>query len=303
MAIEQTNALQGEYDQRTTLARALRRTRRFEAAAIDARMRTVMITATLLVIPDLVLEEQPLRASWHTVATIGDWIIWLVFLVELTAIFILAEDWRLWLRKYPLAPALLIFTPPFAPAALQSLRVFRLLRLVRVARGFQLMSNLLTLDGLRYVMALAAFLVVGGGTVFASVESSVGHHVSTWDGIWWALGTVTTEGSNIEVTTDAGRAIAIVLMLTGIGVFSIMTGAVAQRFISSTRLAATEELSRGEEAIMARLDELAGRIQGFELTQTGAVPPHRSGRRITGDAEWPGHEASADGDATSLAQP
>jgi energy-converting hydrogenase Eha subunit A len=67
--------------------------RRFEAA-IDARLRVVMIVATLLAIPDLILEEQPLRASWHSGAVIGDSIIWLVFLVELAAILLLANDWR-----------------------------------------------------------------------------------------------------------------------------------------------------------------------------------------------------------------
>ena len=46
-----------------------------------------------------------------------------MFLVELAAIMILAEDRRAWLRRYPLAPAMLILTPPFAPAALQALRV------------------------------------------------------------------------------------------------------------------------------------------------------------------------------------
>ncbi len=285
------------------LAGALRRTRRLEAATIDTRMHGVMITATLLVIPDLVLEEQPLRASWHTVATIGDWAIWLVFLVEFAAIMILAKDWRSWLRKYPLAPAMLVFTPPFAPAALQALRVFRLLRLLRVARGFQLMSNLLTLDGLRYVMALAVFFVVGGGSVFASVESSVGHHVSTWDGIWWALGTATTEGSKIEATTNAGRAVAIVLMLTGIGVFSIMTGAIAQHFLSSTRLEGVEALSRGEKAIMGRLDDLAARLQGVELAQRAPTTPHPSSRRVTGGAAAPlSSEASADSDAVGANQ-
>jgi voltage-gated potassium channel len=244
-------------------------TRRWEAAAIDARLRGVMIAATLLVIPDLILEEQPLRASWHQVAVISDWAIWLVFLVELAAIMVLAKDWRSWLRSYPLAPAMLILTPPFAPAALQALRVFRLLRLLRVARGFQLLSKLLTLDGLKYVMALAVFLVVGGGTVFASVESHVDHQISTWDGIWWAMGTVTTEGSNIEVTTNAGRAIAIVLMLTGIGVFSIMTGAVAQHFLASPPVSRAEELSHGEKAIMTRLNELTERLAEIE---TGRRP-------------------------------
>jgi voltage-gated potassium channel len=242
-------------------------TRRWEAAAIDARMRAVMIVATLLVIPDLILEEQPLRASWHRVAVIGDWVIWLVFLVELIAIMAFARDWRSWLRRYPLAPAMLILTPPFAPAAIQALRVFRLLRLLRVARGFELLSKLLTLDGLKYAMALAVFLVVGGGAVFASVESHVGHPVSTWEGIWWAVGTVSTEGSKVEVSTDAGKAIAIVLMLTGIGVFSLLTGAISQHFIASRAIPRAAELSEGEKAIMARLDELTTRLAGIETAR------------------------------------
>lgn len=157
--------------------------RRFDAATIDQRLRVPMIAATLLVIPDLVLEGQPLRDPWHTPAVIGDWLIWLVFLGEFAAIMLFARDWRWWLRSYPLAPALIVLTPPFAPAGLQALRLFRLLRLLRVGRGFQVLTSLLTMEGLKYVLALALFLIVGGGTVFAEVESGVGHSVSTWDGI------------------------------------------------------------------------------------------------------------------------
>lgn len=142
-------------------------TRRWEAASVDTRMRVPMIVATLLVIPDLIMEEQPLSGSWHVAAQISDWLICLVFLVELAAIMLFAVDRRSWLRRYPLAIAMLVLTPPFAPAAIQGLRAFRLLRLLRVARGFQLLSKLLTLDGVKYVGALVVFLVVGGGTVFA----------------------------------------------------------------------------------------------------------------------------------------
>jgi hypothetical protein len=134
MSIEQTKPREAEPVPRMV---ALRRTRKVGAATIDARMRTLMIAATLLVIPVLVLETQPLSAPWHTVAVVGDWLIWLVFLVEFAAIVAFAEDWRSWLRKYPLAIALLILTPPFAPATVQALRLFRLLRLFRVARGFE----------------------------------------------------------------------------------------------------------------------------------------------------------------------
>jgi voltage-gated potassium channel len=279
MSIEQTEAGRVNSESATRLSAVLRRTRHLEAATIDGRMSAVMITATLLVIPVLILEAQPLGAPWHTVAVVGDWLIWLIFLAEFAAIIVLAEDWRSWLRAYPLAPALIVLTPPFAPAGLQTLRLFRLLRLIRVARGAQLLSKLLTLDGLKFVVALAVFLVIGGGAIFAGVESHVGHHVSTWDGIWWALGTVTTEGSNVEVTTTAGRVIAIVLMLTGIGVFSIMTGAIAQHFLAS----GAQELSQGEGAIMDRLDDLAGRLHRIEMAQVagGSALPRTSVRDDT----------------------
>lgn len=137
---------------------------------------------------------------------------------------------------------------------------------------------------------LAAFLVVGGGSVFAGVESHLGHHISTWDGIWWALGTMTTEGSNIEVTTTAGRVLAIVLMLTGIGVFSIITGAVAQHFLSTSPPNVATRLSEGEKAIMARLDELAARLDGMELSQaSGGVSLHAT---VTGSVYADGRSGS-----------
>jgi hypothetical protein len=40
-----------------------------------------------------------------------------------------------WLREHPLDLAIVIFTPPFLPPALQAARVFRLLRLLRLVRA------------------------------------------------------------------------------------------------------------------------------------------------------------------------
>jgi voltage-gated potassium channel len=254
------------------------RLRSTTAAAVDARLRVPLTIAALLVIPDLILEEQPLRESWHRVAVVANWAIWLAFFVEFAAIVLLASDWRAWMRKYPLALPMLVLTPPFAPGPIQALRAFRLLRLLRVARGFQFISKeLLTLEGVRYVTALAVFLVLGGGVALAQVESTATRTVSNWDGIWWAIGFVTTNGESSIVHTDAGRAIAIVLMLTGIGVFSVLTAAVAQRFVASRAVPQAEaeeaRISGGERAIIARLDELSTRLR--ELEPRAAVGAER----------------------------
>ncbi len=243
--------------------------RRTTAAAVDARLRIPLTIAALLVIPDLILQEQPLREPWHRVAVIGDWAIWLVFLVEFAAVILLARDWRSWMRRFPLVLPMLVLTPPFAPAALQGLRAFRLLQLLRVARGFQFLSKgLLSLEGVRYVAALAVFLVLGGGVALAQVETTAARSVSDWDGIWWAVGFVTTNGESANVHTDAGRGIAIVLMLTGIGVFSVLTAAVAQRFVASREVPQAEaeaaRISDGEHAILSRIDELSARLVEVE---------------------------------------
>jgi voltage-gated potassium channel len=245
------------------------RLRSTTAAAVDARLRVPLTIAALLVIPDLILEEQPLRESWHRIAVIANWAIWLAFFAEFATIVLLASDWRAWMRKYPLALPMLVLTPPFAPGPIQALRAFRLLRLLRVARGFQFVSKeLLTLEGVRYVAAFAVFLVLGGGVALAQVESTATRTVSNWDGIWWAIGFVTTNGESSIVHTDAGRAIAIVLMLTGIGVFSVLTATVAQRFVASRAVPEAEaeeaRISGGERAIIARLDELSTRLRELE---------------------------------------
>ncbi|HEX3909265.1 MAG TPA: potassium channel family protein [Solirubrobacteraceae bacterium] len=239
------------------------------AAAVDERMCIPLTIAALMVIPDLILEEQPLTHTWHTVAVLGNWAIWLAFLVEFVAILALAKDWRAWMHQFPLALPMIVLTPPFAPAAIQGLRAFRLLRLLRVARGFQFLSKgLLSLEGVRYVAALAVFLVLGGGVALAQVETTAAKSVSDWDGIWWAIGFVTTNGEGSHVHTNAGRAIAIVLMLTGIGVFAVLTAAVAQRFVASREepqaAAEAARISEGEQAIMARLDEISTRLREVE---------------------------------------
>jgi voltage-gated potassium channel len=254
------------------------RFRRSTAAVVDARLRIPLAIAALLVIPDLILEEQPLRESWHVVAVVVNWAIWLAFFAEFAAVLLLASDWRAWMRKYPLALPMLILTPPFAPGPIQALRAFRLLRLLRVARGFQFIAKeLLTLEGVRYVAALAVFLVLGGGVALAQIETTTARSVSNWDGIWWAIGFVTTNGESSTIHSDAGRAIAIVLMLTGIGVFSVLTAAVAQRFVASRAVPEAEaeeaRISTGERAIMARLEELSARLRELGPAPAGHGEP------------------------------
>ncbi len=125
----------------------------------------------------------------------------------------IVPDRRRWLREHLLEIAIVLLTPPFLPASLQALRVFRVFRLLRLIAIVRYGRKLFTLNGLRYGALIALVTVLAGGAAFAYAE-----RVSTWDGVWWAMTTVTTVGyGDIPPQTDLGRVVAILVMLVGIG--------------------------------------------------------------------------------------
>jgi voltage-gated potassium channel len=92
---------------------------------------------------------------------------------------------------------------------------------------------MLSLEGIRYAALIAFLVVLGGGAAFASLEKDQG--ITAWDGVWWAVTTVTTVGyGDVSPTTDEGRAIAIMIMFIGIGFVALLTAFVAERFIRGT---------------------------------------------------------------------
>ena len=134
----------------------------------------------------------------------------------------------------------------------------RLLRLLRLLKAGALARRLLSTEGVRDAAVLALVTVLGGGAAFAAVEKS--QDLSAWDGVWWAMTTVTTVGYGTpEVTTDGGRVIAIVVMLVGIGFVAILTAAAADRFLRAQRQEASE--LRG---VHDRLDEIAARLDAMQ---------------------------------------
>ena len=85
------------------------------------------------------------------------------------------------------------------------------------------------MDGVRGAAVLAAVAAFGGGAIFSVVEKGYG----VWDGMWLAITTMSTVGyGDISPHTKAGRLVAVTLMLVGVGFVALLTGAVAERFLS-----------------------------------------------------------------------
>jgi voltage-gated potassium channel len=228
------------------------------ARRIEHRLEWPLLIAALLTIPAIAIEQSSAGEPWDTIATVLNWLIWLAFLGELVVMLAVVPDRRKWLRSHPLEVTIVLLTPPFLPASLQAARVFRLLRLLRLVKAAVLMRRLLTTEGVRDAAVLALLTVLGGGAAYSAIEKSQdGDSLSAWDGVWWAITTVTTVGyGDSYPRTTGGRIIAIVVMLVGIGFVAILTAAAAERFMRSRR---AEEV-----AIEERLAEIARRLDAIE---------------------------------------
>jgi voltage-gated potassium channel len=224
-----------------------------------------LLIAALLTIPVIVIEQRHAGGIWRDAASIANWAIWSAFTFEVVAMLIVVRNRRGWLRRHLLEVAIVVLTPPFLPSSLQAARLFRLLRLLRLIWLVKFMRELVSREGVRYAGLLAAFTALGGGAAFAEVE----HH-STWTGVYWAVSTMTTVGyGDVTPDTEAGRAIAMAVMLVGIGFLTLVIGAISQRFIAveveQVEAEVAEELHGVDEAL-AELREVTERLKRLEAT-------------------------------------
>src|SRR5262249_52570823 len=178
------------------------------AARVERFFNLPVIVAAVLVLPVIVIEGTAVSHTVKTIAGVCNWLIWLVFLAEVVAMLVVVPNrWR-WLLHNPLDVLIVVLTPPIFPPGLQSLRALRLLRLVRLLKLAQISRQVFSRQGLRYAALLALVTLIGGGAAFAAAENS--QNLSLWDGVWWAFGTMTPAGSDIEPATTLGRIIGIV---------------------------------------------------------------------------------------------
>ena len=112
------------------------------------------------------------------------------------------------------------------------------------------------------IVGLAVVLAVGA----AVLERLIDPAFDTFpQALWWAVSTVTTVGYGDYIPeSGAGRIVAAVLMLTGLGLIPLITSVVVSILVSQrSRAARTEEL-RDLEQILERLDSIDRRLARLE---------------------------------------
>ncbi|MCA9176414.1 MAG: ion transporter [Planctomycetales bacterium] len=151
--------------------------------------------------------------------------------------------------------------PSFVPLrALRLLRIFRLLKLARYSRSLQMLGESIRRSGPELIvfMFIATIIVVisAMGLYYAEHEAQPEVYSSIPDSIWWAIVTLTTVGyGDVYPTTAAGRVIASIVMITGIGFIAVPTSLISS---TMTELALENRLARQAERKAAEAGAATG---------------------------------------------
>ena len=119
-------------------------------------------------------------------------------------------------------------------------RMVRVIRIIRILRAFRSARHLVAFLFRHRTRSLALTVVLTGFVLV--ISSSIGVLVfedekesnirTPFDALWWAVSTMTTVGYGDKVpVTVEGKVVAMILMVTGVGLFGVLTGLFARLFM------------------------------------------------------------------------
>jgi voltage-gated potassium channel len=124
---------------------------------------------------------------------------------------------------------------------LRAFRVFRAVRLLRQRGPEQMLNEFIdnrAQSALLSVLLLIMLLLEFGGMGMAWAEQrNADSNIKTGgDALWWAYVTITTVGYGDQFpVTNAGRLIGVLVLTAGVGLFGVLTGFLANLFLTPRR--------------------------------------------------------------------
>jgi ion transport protein len=123
-------------------------------------------------------------------------------------------------------------------------RVFRVARVVRLVRavGMKTIINKVLhdrADSALYTVLILCVIVIQYGSMFELItnRSSPQANITTAsDAVWYTIVTITTVGYGDKYpVTNSGRVMGVLIMITGVGLFGVLTGFLANTFLSPSQ--------------------------------------------------------------------
>ena len=169
------------------------------------------------------------EANWVTHA------VWFVFVFELLVNLKQVNDKSRYLKENWLNVVIVVIAFPWVEWGSEWAMIVRSLRLLLFVRFFTGFSKgfvaVLNRNRFGQILVATIFIVLGAGAIFSYLEDR-----SLWEGIWYAVVTITTVGyGDVVPTTDSGRAFGIGLIVFGVMFFSLVTANIAAFLIDSDR--------------------------------------------------------------------
>lgn len=177
-------------------------------------------------------------AADNTAFYTADNIILGIFAVDYIVRFILAEKkWPFFKENVFDLLAVIPFNSLFT--VFRFSRIFRLSKLMKLTKLTKMtrlvgvfgklqrqINGFLHTNGFIYVLYAAGVLIIISSVIISYVEGK-----SLGDAVWWSIVTCTTVGyGDISPETGLGRIVAVILMIFGIGLISMLTGTITTFF-------------------------------------------------------------------------
>jgi voltage-gated potassium channel len=215
--------------------------------------------------------------------------LWVILLVEYVVRLVVTPDRRGYLKRRWVEPAT-VAVPPLQGWRLVGIEKMSLLlregelRVEAVLRHHSLF---------RVLIAAAATLFLGAWLVLLFEEHAKGSNIHDYgDALWWAIVTVTTVGYGDRFpVSEGGRAVAVILMLLGIGLIGVLTATVASVFVKEHTDANKEEFRKGHADLGQQLSQISDRLADVER-RLGATPAEMAAVDAAADAESGTNEQS-----------
>lgn len=137
------------------------------------------------------------------------------------------------------------------------IRLLKILKLVRISacfgRLYKRTRSFFNTNGFKYMVLVCVCCIVAGGVAIHFAEG-----MSIQDGIWWSFVTATTVGyGDISPSTPAGRAVAGVLMIVGIGLIGSLTSTITSFFFRKSDSGTRNELIHSIQSQLDSFDDLS----------------------------------------------
>jgi voltage-gated potassium channel len=149
-------------------------------------------------------------------------------------------------------------------------RMIRILRVIRILRAFRSFQRVLSIvfhhrtrNGIVSAIVITILLVAFSSIAILVTETSPRSNIKTAeDAVWWSVSTITTVGygDRYPVTTP-GRAVAVVLMFCGVGLFGTLSGIVAMWFLGD------RQNNRNTEILIQEIRILQEKVDHFQSSQ------------------------------------